>query len=86
MLTSKIMSSDPRISTDRNCMHMLRKIMDQIPAELMARVRRLEALALPQTAQETWEYEKWMNTARANGSSYVEALEYVIGMKLGGAH
>ena len=60
--------------------------MEQIPSEFMARVRRLEALALPQTAQETREYEQSMNIAKANGSTYVEALEYVIGIKLGGAH
>lgn len=60
--------------------------MDQTPAEFMARVCRLEALARPQTAQETEDYEKWMNAAKANGSTYVEALEYVIGMKQGGAH
>jgi len=60
--------------------------MEQIPSEFMAQVRRLEALALPQTAQEAGEYEKWMSAAKANGSTYVEALEYVIGMKHDGAH
>ena len=60
--------------------------MDQTPSEFMAQVRRLEALARPQTTQEAWAYEKWMNDAKANGSTYVEALEYVIGMKQGGAH
>jgi len=60
--------------------------MDQTPAEFMARVRRLEALTHPLTVQETLEYENWMNAAKANGSTYIEALEYVIGMKLGGAH
>lgn len=62
------------------------KFMEQTPSEFMARVRRLEALAHPQTVRETWEYENWMNAAKANGSTYVEALEYAIGMKLGGAH
>jgi hypothetical protein len=60
--------------------------MDQTPEEFMARVCRLEALAHPQTPEESSDYEKWMNAAKANGSTYVEALEYVIGMKLGGAH
>ena len=45
--------------------------MEQIPSEFMARVRRLEALALPQTAQETREYEQSMNIAKANGSTRV---------------
>ena len=60
--------------------------MDQTPPQFMIKVRRLEALAHPLTIQETLEYEKWMTAAKANGSTYVEALEYVIGMKLGGAH
>ena len=60
--------------------------MDQTPAEFMARVRRLEALTRPQTAQDGSRYEEWMNAAKANGSTYLEALEYVIGMQHGGAH
>lgn len=60
--------------------------MDQTSAEFMARVYRLEAEAHRQTAQETSEYEKGMKGAKANGSSYVDALEYVIGIKHGGAH
>lgn len=60
--------------------------MDQTPAEFMARVRRLEALARPQTTQDARRYEEWMNAAKANGSTYLEALEYVIGMQNGGSH
>jgi len=85
-IASTIMSSEPSISTDRNCWHMLKKFMDQIPSEFMARVRLLEALALLQSDQETREYEKWMNAAKADCSTYVEALKYAIGMKLGGAN
>ena len=80
------MPSEPSISTDRNCWDMLKKFMDQIASEFMPRVRRLEALDLPQSDQETREYEKWMNAAKADGSTYVGALKYVIGMKLGGAN
>lgn len=60
--------------------------MDQTPAEFMARVRRLEALACAQTAEEVEVYEEQMYSAKLNDSTYVEALEYVIGMKHGGAH
>ena len=60
--------------------------MNQTPTEFMDRVRRLEALAHPLSVQETLEYENWMNAAKASGSTYVEALEYVIGMKHDGAH
>ena len=31
-------------------------------------------------------YEEWMNAAKANGSTYLETLEYIIGMQHGGAH
>lgn len=60
--------------------------MDQTVAEFMAHIRRLEALTSPQTAQCASRYEEWMSAAKANGSTYLEALEYVIGMQHGGAH
>lgn len=56
------------------------------PSEFMSRVSRLEALAHPKTEIESRQYAEWMNAAKANGLNYVEALEYVIGMKSGGAH
>jgi hypothetical protein len=30
-----------------------------------------------------WKYKKWMSTAKASGSTYVEALEYLVGQSDG---
>ena len=53
------------------------------PVEFMARVRRLEALA---SRTDPVEYEQWMNEAKAEEMSYLEALEFVVRMQHGGAH
>lgn len=62
--------------------------MHPTPAEFMARVRRLEARALPKDGDQAGrvQVEAWLATAKAEGMSWVEALEYVIRAKHGGAH
>ena len=52
----------------------------------MDRIRRLEELAFPTPGEDQGSYEGWMRTAKREDMSYVEALEFVVRMRHGGAH